>query len=130
MADIFCLPVRVITSSIAENDEIIAGSILRREKVMKKIYFTITGTNYRYGHDFLKPGMKVKLEKEPDNQYDAEAIRVMMKGLGQISYVVNSTHTVKGESWSAGRIYDRNGKKAMGTVKIILADGVLCKLEK
>ena len=47
---------------------------------MKKIYFTITGTNYRYGHDFLKPGMKVKLEKEPDNQYDGEAIRVMMKG--------------------------------------------------
>ena len=97
---------------------------------MRKIYFTITGTNYRYGHDFLKPGMKVKLEKEPDNQYDAEAIRVMMKGLGQIGYVANSTHTVKGESWSAGRIYDRIGKKAMGTVKIILADGVLCKLEK
>lgn len=130
MADMFCLPVRVITSSIAETDEIIAGSILRREKVMKKIYFTITGTNYRYGHNFLKPGMKVKLEKEPDNQYDAEAIRVMMKGLGQIGYVANSTHTVKGESWSAGRIYDRIGKKAMGTVKIILPDGVLCKLEK
>ena len=39
---------------------------------MKKIYFTITGTKYRYGHDFLKPGMKVHLEKEPDNEYDAE----------------------------------------------------------
>lgn len=130
MADMFCLPVRVITSSTAETDEIIAGSILRREKVMKKIYFTITGTNYRYGHNFLKPGMKVKLEKEPDNQYDAEAIRVMMKGLGQIGYVANSAHTVKGESWSAGRIYDRIGKKAMGTVKIILPDGILCKLEK
>ena len=47
---------------------------------MKKIYFTITGTNYRYGQDFLEPGMKVKLEKEPDNPYDAEAIKVMMKG--------------------------------------------------
>ena len=101
---------------------------------MKKIYFTITGTNYRYGHDFLKPGMKVNLVKEPeneyDNQYDSEAIRVMIKGLGQIGYVANSTHTVKGESWSAGRIYDRMGKKAVGTVKIILPDGVLCKLEK
>ena len=130
MADMFCLPVRVIMSSIAETDGIIAGSILRREKVMKKIYFIIMGTNYRYGHDFLKPGMKVTLEKEPDNQYDAEAIRVMMKGLGQIGYVANSTHTVKGESWSAGRIYDRMGKKAVGTVKIILPEGVLCKLEK
>ena len=31
---------------------------------MKKIYFTITGTKYIYGHDFMKPGMKVKLEKD------------------------------------------------------------------
>ena len=53
-----------------------------------------------------------------------------MKGLGQIGYVANSMHTVKGESWSAGRIYDKIGKKAIGTVKIILSDGILCKLEK
>ena len=55
---------------------------IKKGEAMKKIYFSITGTKYRYGHDFLKPGMKVKLEKEPDNQYDAEAIRVMMKGFG------------------------------------------------
>ena len=97
---------------------------------MKKIYFTITGTNYRYGHDFMKPGMKVKLEKEPDNKYDAEAIKVMIKGLGHIGYVANSTHTVKGESWSAGRVYDQFGKKATGTVKIVLPDAVVCKLDK
>ena len=97
---------------------------------MKKIYFTITGTNYRYGHEFLKPGMKVKLEKEPDNKYDAEAIKVMMKGLGHIGYVANSTHTVKGESWSAGRMYDRFGKKGTGTVKIVLPDALVCKLDK
>ena len=97
---------------------------------MKKIYFTITGTKYRFGHDFLKPGMKVKLEKEPDNQYDAEAIRVTMRGLGQIGYVANSAHTVKGESWRAGRIYDRIGKKAEGTVKIVLPDGVICRLDR
>ena len=97
---------------------------------MKKIYFTITGTKYRYGHDFMKPGMKVKLEKEPDNQYDAEAIKVMMTGLGLVGYVANSTYTVKGESWSTGRIYDKIGKKATGTVRFILADGVVCKLDK
>ena len=57
---------------------------------MNKIYFTITGTKYRYGHDFMKPGMKVKLVKEPDNQYDREAIRVEMKnGLGLVGYVAN-----------------------------------------
>ena len=98
---------------------------------MKKIHFTITGTKYRYGHDFMKPGMKVKLIKELDNQYDKEAIRVEMKnGLGLVGYVANSIHTVKGESWSAGRIYDHIGKKAKGTVKVILPDGVLCELSK
>lgn len=97
---------------------------------MKKIYFTITGTKYRFGHDFLEPGMKVKLVKEPDNPYDPEAIKVMFKGLGHIGYVANSIHTVKGESCSAGRIYDRVGKKSTGTVKLILPDAVLCKLDK
>ena len=98
---------------------------------MKKIHFTITGTKYHYGHDFMKPGMKVKLIKELDNQYDKEAIRVEMKnGLGLVGYVANSIHTVKGESWSAGRIYDHIGKKAKGTVKVILPDGVLCELSK
>lgn len=97
---------------------------------MKKIYFTITGTKYRYGHDFLKPGMKVHLEKEPDNEHDKEAIAVTMPGLSRIGYVANSTYTVKGESWSAGRIYDHFGTKATGTVKVILPDGVICKLDK
>ena len=97
---------------------------------MKKIYFTITGTKYRYGHDFMKPGMKVYLEKEPDNEYDKEAIAVTMRGLSKIGYVANSTYTVKGESWSAGRIYDHFGKKATGTVKLVLQDAVICKLDK
>ena len=97
---------------------------------MKKIYFTITGTKYRHGHEFLEPGMKVRLEKEPDNEYDSEAIRVTVKGIGLIGYVANSIRTVKGESWSAGRLYDRFGKKAVGTVKYVLPDGVLYRLEK
>lgn len=46
---------------------------------MKKIDFTITGTKYRHGHDFMKPGMKVRLIKEPKNQYDKEGILVEMK---------------------------------------------------
>ena len=53
-----------------------------------------------------------------------------MKGIGQIGYVANSTYTVKGENWSAGRIYDRIGKKASGTVMLVLEDGVICKLGK
>ena len=94
-----------------------------------KIYFTITGTNFRYGQDFLEKGMKVRLEKEPDNKYDKEAIKVMMKGLGHIGYVANSTHTVIGESWSAGRLYDKIGDTAKGKVKLVMDKGVLCVLD-
>lgn len=97
---------------------------------MKKIYFTITGTKYRCGHEFMKTGMKVRLIKEPENPYDSEAIRVEMKGAGHVGYVANSIYTVKGESMSAGRIYDRIGKKAKGTVEIVLPDAVICRLNQ
>ena len=92
------------------------------------MFFTITGTNYRYGHDFMKPGMKVKLIKEPENEYDREAIRVEMKGLGLIGYVANSIKTVKGKSLSAGRLYDRIGKKAKGKIVYVLEDSVICRI--
>lgn len=71
---------------------------------MKTIYFTITGMEYHYGSDFLKKSMRVKLVKEPNNQYDKEAILVKIKGLGAIGHVANSTKTVIGESCSAGRL--------------------------
>ena len=54
---------------------------------MNKIFFTITGTCYRYGHEFIEPGMTVRIIKEPDNEFDKEAIKVEMEGLGLIGYV-------------------------------------------
>ena len=94
-----------------------------------KIWFTIAGTNYRCGSDFMKKGMKVRLVKEPDNKYDKEAIKVMMDGFGHVGYVANSTRTVIGDSWSAGRIYDKIGKKAEGKIKYVTDSGVLCSLK-
>ena len=99
----------------------------RETEVLKmKIWFTITGTGYRYGQDFLEKGMKVRLEKEPDNEYDREAIRVTMEGLGHIGYVANSPKTVIGDSWSAGRLYDKIGHTANGKVFMVMDKGVLC----
>ena len=77
---------------------------------MKNIYFTVTGTNHYYGLDFFEPKMTVHLVKEPDNKIDKEAIRVELEGLGKVGYVANSTYSVIGESYSAGRLYDRSGK--------------------
>ena len=94
-----------------------------------KIYFTIAGTKHHYGQEFMEKGMAVRLEKEPDNEYDTEAIRVTMEGLGLVGYVANSPYTVLGESYSAGRLYDKIGDKAEGTVLYVLDKGVLCCLE-
>ena len=54
---------------------------------MNRIYFTLTGTNHRYGSDFIEPRMTVRLVKEPDNEVDKEAIMIEMEGLGQVGYV-------------------------------------------
>lgn len=93
---------------------------------MERIFFTITGTRYHYGHEFLEPKMTVKLVKEPDNEYDKEAIKVELEGLGHIGYVANSPHTVTGESYSAGRLYDKIGDTAEGTVLYVLPDSAIC----
>lgn len=95
---------------------------------MEEMYFTITGCNHYFGTEFLKEGMKLKLEKEPDNKFDSEAILVKIKGLGKIGYVANSPYTVKGESMSAGRLYDKIGDKAKARVVFLLWDGALCRV--
>ena len=97
---------------------------------MGKVYFTLTGTKHYLGSEFLKPGMKLQLEKEPENEYDKEAIAVKLEGLGKIGYVANSPYTVIGDSMSAGRLYDRIGNKAVGKVILITMQGALCKVSK
>ena len=47
----------------------------------------------------------------------------------QIGYVANSPYTVVGESYSAGRLYDKIGDEATGTVLYVLPKGVLCVLD-
>ena len=95
---------------------------------MKDMYFTITGCNHYFGNEFMEKGMKVKLVKEPDNKYDREAIEVRIKGIGKCGYVANSPVTVKGESMSAGRLYDRLGDKAKGKIIFVFDGGAIGKI--
>ena len=95
-----------------------------------KAFFTLTGTKHYYGTEFLKPGMKLELRKEPDNEYDKEAITVNVDGLTQIGYVANSPYTVIGESMSAGRLYDKIGDTAIGEVVFVTDKGILCRVCK
>lgn len=97
---------------------------------MATIYFTLTGTNHYFGAEFLEKGTKLRLVKEPENEHDREAIRVDLAGLGKIGYVANSPYTVQGESFSAGRLYDRIADTASGEVLYKLPAGVLCTLDE
>lgn len=85
---------------------------------MSNTYFTVTGLHHYYGDSFL----------EKDNEYDREAIGVNLAGLGKIGYVANSPYTVLGESYSAGRLYDKIREEASGKVKFKLDKGVICEL--
>ena len=96
--------------------------------IMEDMYFTIAGCNHYFGNDFMEKEMKVELEKDPDNEYDKEAIQVKIKGLGQIGYVANSPYTVKGESMSAGRLYDKIADKANGKILFIVEGGAVCEI--
>ena len=95
---------------------------------MSNIYFTVTGLNHYYEDSFLEKETIVYLKKEEDNEYDREAISVNLPGLGKIGYVANSPYTVLGESYSAGRLYDKISEEASGKVKFILNKGVICEL--
>lgn len=96
----------------------------------KKVYFTLTGTQYFHGKDFLEKDMKVSLVKDPDNDYDKEAIKVELEGLGQIGHVANSPYTIVGDSHSAGRLYDKIGDTAEGKILYVMPTGVLCTLNE
>ena len=93
-----------------------------------KTYFTLTGTQFYHGKGFLEKDMIVKLVKDPDNDFDKEAIKVELEGLGQIGHVANSPFTVQGESYSAGRLYDNIGGTAEGKILYVMPTGVLCTL--
>lgn len=97
-------------------------------KKKEEMYFTIVGTDFCHGTGFMEKGDIVTLEKEPDNKYDKEAIMVKVEGLSKIGYVANSPHSVKGDSMSAGRLYDKIEDGAQGEIMYIMDSGALCKV--
>lgn len=47
-----------------------------------KAFITITGLKFHFGSKPFEVGQKVKLVKEPDNEYDSEAIKAELPGFG------------------------------------------------
>ena len=65
-----------------------ADRVYGKETTMEELYFTIAGCSHYFGSDFMEKGMKVKLEKEPDNEYDKEAIQVKV---GKGAYAIHQS---------------------------------------
>ena len=94
-----------------------------------KAFVTITGLKYHFGSKPFVVGQKIRLTKEPDYDFDREAIRAELPGLGCAGYVANSPYTVLGDCLSAGRLYDKIGRKATAKVVYVLENAVVCKVK-
>ena len=94
----------------------------------QELYATIVGLNNYEGNKVFKIGSIVRLVKEPDNDYDLEAIACESKYVGKTGYIANSTQTVTKGTMSAGRIYDKIEDISFCEVKFVSKDSVIAKV--
>lgn len=92
------------------------------------MYITIVGTFKYFGPEIFKINQTLWLEKEPNNDYDEEAIRVVSETGATLGYVANSMHTKAKGTRSAGRIYDTFEDKAKIQVRFILKDSIIAQI--
>ena len=95
---------------------------------MSDIYASVVGLKNYKGNQVFKIGSHVKLVKEPDNDYDTEAIACEIKYVGKTGYIANSTKTVIKGTMSAGRIYDKISDICFAEIKFIANDSVIAKI--
>lgn len=95
---------------------------------METTYITLTGLNHYYGRAPFRPGRIIRLEKEPDNSYDCEAIRAVLPFIDKVAYVANSTSTVYDGTISAGRVYDRIDDHAYAKVLFVTHSSVIAQV--
>jgi hypothetical protein len=96
---------------------------------MEERYVTIVGIDHYFGKKPYSVGDLVLLAKEPDNEVDGEAVRVLVPRLGTVGYVANSPNTVARGTQSAGRIHDAMGEACFARVMFITRGEVIARLE-
>ncbi len=92
------------------------------------MYITILSMEKLHGPKPLVLNGIMKLVKEPNNKYDAEAIACEMRHFGKIGYVANSTHTVCLGTMSAGRLYDKISDEYVARIKFINGKTAIAKV--
>lgn len=92
------------------------------------MYITIQAFDNLHGPKPLVLNGLVKLQKEPENKYDSEAIACEMRYYGKIGYVSNSTRTVALGTMSAGRLYDKISDEYVAKIKFITGTTAIAKI--
>ncbi len=95
---------------------------------MYDIYTAVIQTGFNKSRRILKLGDEVILIKEPDNNYDAEAISCVIPSDGKIGYVINNFNILPIGCFSAGRIYDIFKVGIFAEVKFIINNISIVKL--
>ena len=86
-----------------------------------KTFITITGLKFHFGSKPFAVGQKVKLVKEPDNEYDSEAIKAELPGLAARVMWQTARTRFWATASACGRLYDKIGDSA--TAKVVLCTG-------
>ena len=102
--------------------------IIMTENVTHDLFATVVGLKNYKGNQVFKLGSIIKLIKEPENDFDTEAIMCELKYIGKTGYIANSTKTVIKGTMSAGRIYDKIEEVSFAEVKFIADDSVIAKV--
>lgn len=95
---------------------------------MKETFITIVGFNNYFGMKPFSIGAVLTLKKEPENPFDAEAIKAVMPPLGIVGYVANGVNTKANGTLSAGRVYDKVGDKFFAKVMFTTSTKVIARI--
>ena len=91
-------------------------------------YITIVATHKFFGTEVFRVGQVLNGIKEPENNFDSEAIKVITESDVPCGYVANSIHTVAKGCHSAGRIYDTFDNRLKLKVLFIVKDVVIAEI--
>ncbi len=118
------------SNNIKENDKSKINFSEILNKYSEHILISLVEKNKNLIYKPFNVGTKLKLLKEPDNEFDGEAIAVEIENLGKVAYVANDVHTVIKGTYSAGRIYDKFEDTANAEVICIGENKIIAKLIK
>lgn len=94
-----------------------------------KTYITLTALGNYIDIKELAVGEELILEKDKENQYDDEAIKVMVPTIVRKGYVANSIHTKCKGTHSAGYIYNMFDETCKCVVRFIYDKGAIAEIE-